>query len=74
MSNSNRGYRLLSYEDVIQRTTLSMSLIKRFAKDGECNFPAPVKIAGRICFVESEINDWIHQAICQSRGIKPFSN
>jgi predicted DNA-binding transcriptional regulator AlpA len=55
----------------MSRTTLSKSLISRFVREKEANFPAPVKIAGRTCFVEAEINDWLHQAVCQSRGIKP---
>ena len=59
--------RLLTFDEVHKRTGIKKS--SAYAKMAKGLFPKPVRIAARsVRWVESEIDDWIHQRIQQSRG------
>lgn len=54
--------RLIGLREVMRRTSLSLTFIKRLRKAGD--FPIAVPLGERrIGFVESEIGDWIETRI-----------
>jgi excisionase family DNA binding protein len=53
--------RLLSYEDVLKRTTLSRQHVWRMVRAGK--FPTPVKIGRRRCWSEGAVTEWIEAQI-----------
>jgi prophage regulatory protein len=61
--------RLIRLPEVIQRTGKKRSTIYQNVKNGQ--MPAPIKIGEKaVCWVESEIEDWIASRITASRGGK----
>ena len=59
--------RILRFQQVRARTGLSRSTVYRRLADGA--FPNPVQLGARaVGWVESEVDEWIHQRIVASRG------
>ncbi len=59
--------RLIKLPEVMQRTGKKRSTVYANVKDGL--MPAPIKIGEKaVCWVESEIEDWIASRITASRG------
>lgn len=56
--SSNDNNRLVGIREVMKRTSLSLTFIKRLRRAGD--FPRAVPLGDRrIGFVESEVSDWI---------------
>ena len=63
------AHTILRLPDVVKVTGLSRSTI--YLRIKQNRFPKQISLGGRaIGFVESEINDWIHQQIENSRKAK----
>lgn len=59
--------RLLSVEQVMDRTTLSETEIRRRTADNK--FPKPIRLsAKRIAWIPSEVTAWVQEQIKQARG------
>ena len=59
--------RLLTVEQVMDRTTLSESEIRR--RMAESQFPKPIKLsAKRVAWIPSEVTAWVQDQIKRERG------
>lgn len=70
---STKPTRLIKRSEVLDRTALSDSTMRRRIKTGE--FPKPIvmtKTRGdanlKVAWIESEVEDWIHKQIDQHRN------
>lgn len=63
----NIQYNILRRKQVEARTGLSRSTI--YARISEGSFPRPIELGGgrAVGWIESEINEWLHARIKQSR-------
>ena len=59
--------RFLSLRQVLDRTSISRSLVYQLIKDEERPFPAPVHIGRRSVWVEGEIEEYMKAIIQTSR-------
>jgi len=59
--------RFLSLRQVLDRTSISRSLVYQLIKDEERPFPAPVHIGRRSVWVEHEVNAYIRAVIDDER-------
>lgn len=62
---TTEGMRFLSLRDVLDRLTISRSLLYELIKDPILPFPAPVHIGRRSVWVENEVESYM-QAVLQS--------
>ena len=60
--------RLLHLRSVIDRTSLSRTSIYRLMADAE--FPASVRLGGRVAWVESDVEKWIQERIAGGRDLE----
>ena len=60
--------RFLSLRQVLDRTSISRSLVYQLIKDEERPFPAPVHIGRRSVWVEAEVEEYLCATIQTSRG------
>lgn len=61
------GPRFLSLRQVLDRTSISRSLVYQLIKDEKRPFPAPVHIGRRSVWVEGEVNAYIRAVIDDER-------
>lgn len=64
---SNAPTRFLSLRQVLDRTSISRSLVYQLIKDEERPFPAPVHIGRRSVWVEGEIDAYMQAVIKDER-------
>lgn len=60
--------RFLSLRQVLDRTSISRSLVYQLIKDEERPFPAPVHIGRRSVWVESEVEAFIRGVVDDERS------
>ena len=66
-SSATTSVTLLTREDVLARTALSDSGLKRAMKND--GFPKPILIAKRrVAWVSTEVDEWIRAKIATARG------
>ncbi len=57
---------LLSFKEVVARTSLSRSTIYRLLDEG--SFPLPIYLGTRRAFIEREVEAWIQDRIAEARA------
>lgn len=60
---SAKPTRFLSLRQVLDRTSISRSLVYQLIKDNERPFPAPVHIGRRSVWIEAEVNQYMNQLV-----------
>ena len=61
-SHTDQGYKLLKAQEVAQKTSMSVSNIRRMARDG--NFPEPIPLTeNRSGWLESDVDEWISECL-----------
>lgn len=60
--------RFLSLRDVLERLTISRSLLYQLIKDPVRPFPAPVHIGRRSVWIEAEVEAYMRRVIYEDRG------
>lgn len=66
-SRSTATTRFLSLRQVLDRTSISRSLVYQLIKDEERPFPAPVHIGRRSVWVEGEVDAYMQAVIKDER-------
>lgn len=64
-----RPTRFLSLRQVLDRTSISRSLVYQLIKDVDRPFPAPVHIGRRSVWVEGEVEAYMREVVRAERGI-----
>ena len=64
---TTEGMRFLSLKDVLDRLTISRSLLYELIKDPTQPFPAPVHIGRRSVWVENEVESYMQTVLQISR-------
>lgn len=67
-SRSDAPTRFLSLRQVLDRTSISRSLVYQLIKDQERPFPAPVHIGRRSVWVEGEVEAYLRDVVEAERG------
>lgn len=65
--DSERGTRFLSLRDVLDRLTISRSLLYELIKDPVQPFPAPIHIGRRSVWVENEVERYMQAVLTKAR-------
>lgn len=60
--------RFLSLNQVLERTSISRSLVYQLIKDEERPFPAPVHIGRRSVWVEGEVETYLQEVVRAERA------
>lgn len=63
--------RFLSLRDVLDRLTISRSLLYELIKDPIQPFPAPIHIGRRSVWVADEVESYMHSVIESARQMRP---
>lgn len=66
-SRSDAPTRFLSLRQVLDRTSISRSLVYQLIKDEERPFPAPVHIGRRSVWVEGEVEAYMQDVVNSER-------
>lgn len=66
-ASTTEGLRFLSLRDVLDRLTISRSLLYELIKDPVQPFPAPVHIGRRSVWAESEVESYMHAVLEKAR-------
>ncbi|WP_035591778.1 helix-turn-helix transcriptional regulator [Hyphomonas neptunium] len=61
------GLRFLSLRDVLDRLTISRSLLYELIKDPVQPFPAPIHIGRRSVWVENEVESYMRAVLSTAR-------
>lgn len=64
---SEMGLRFLSLRDVLDRLTISRSLLYELIKDPVQPFPAPIHIGRRSVWVENEVESYMRAVLSTAR-------
>lgn len=64
---TTEGMRFLSLRDVLDRLTISRSLLYELMKDPVQPFPSPIHIGRRSVWVESEVESYMHSVLQTAR-------
>ncbi|MBI1255474.1 MAG: AlpA family phage regulatory protein [Hyphomonas sp.] len=67
VQDSDLGLRFLSLRDVLDRLTISRSLLYELIKDPVQPFPAPVHIGRRSVWVEKEVESYMRAVLTAAR-------
>lgn len=67
-SRSTATTRFLSLRQVLDRTSISRSLVYQLIKDEERPFPAPVHIGRRSVWLEAEVEGYMRDVVEAERG------
>lgn len=65
----NSPTRFLSLRQVLERTSISRSLVYQLIKDEERPFPAPVHIGRRSVWIEGEVEAYMRDLIMAARRL-----
>lgn len=65
--DSECGIRFLSLRDVLDRLTISRSLLYELIKDPVQPFPAPIHIGRRSVWVENEVESYMQEILIKAR-------
>lgn len=64
--------RFLSLRDVLDRLTISRSLLYELIKDPIQPFPAPIHIGRRSVWVESEVKNYMHNLMLTAQSKRKY--
>jgi len=67
----NKPQRFLSLRDVLDRLTISRSLLYELIKDPVRPFPAPVHLGRRSVWVEGEVEGYMREVVEAERAAPP---
>ncbi|MBA3070237.1 MAG: AlpA family phage regulatory protein [Hyphomonas sp.] len=65
--NRQVGLRFLSLRDVLDRLTISRSLLYELIKDPVQPFPTPIHLGRRSVWVEQEVEDYMRAVLATAR-------